>query len=104
MLYDRCAYLWAAYELHQGQDREVAAVEQARILARESDEEIADKCGMTPLTIERYEKLFFNVRDVLNATDWLYVKALKAPPAVSRGEGGEWTEAERHWAYRSFAY
>lgn len=56
---------------------------EARILAGETDEEIADKLGTVPGVIEAFEGLFFDVRDKMAHTD--YVSAVVLTAAVMRG-------------------
>jgi hypothetical protein len=45
---------------------------EARIMARESDADIAQGFGCWPTYIEAYEALFFNVRDRLDNHDFIY--------------------------------
>jgi hypothetical protein len=44
---------------------------RARILARQSDAEIAARCALTAETVQWFEALFFNTRDRLGAVDWI---------------------------------
>ena len=56
---------------------------EARILARETDREIAMRIGCGEEIIQAYEALFFNVRDKLNRKDYIFHTVLK--DAVLRG-------------------
>jgi len=47
------------------------AVVEARILAGQTDVEIAALTSLDPLVIGAFESLFFNVRDRLQARDWI---------------------------------
>jgi hypothetical protein len=44
---------------------------QARILAGQTDDEIATRCGLAPAAVRWFEALFFRVRDRLRGTDWI---------------------------------
>lgn len=54
---------------------EVQAV-QARLLADQTDEEIAARCGPSAEAVHWYEALFFHVRDRLRARDWVMAHAI----------------------------
>lgn len=56
---------------------------EARILAGESDEEIADRVGTTPSIIAAYNNVFFDVREKLHNTD--YISNVVMADAVTRG-------------------
>lgn len=56
---------------------------EARVLAGESDEEIADKVGTAPAVINAYVNVFFDVREKLNRID--YVQNVIMGDAVRRG-------------------
>jgi hypothetical protein len=49
---------------------------EARLLAGQSYEEIAELWGTMPKTIEWYEKLFFDVKDHLHKRDWITTQIL----------------------------
>ena len=49
---------------------------ECRLLARQSDDEIAQRVATTPEAIEWYEKMFFNVRDRFANTDGIAQKIL----------------------------
>jgi hypothetical protein len=69
--------LFYAYELHEHEDPDVRFVVEARILAGQSDEQIASLNGALPETIYWYEALFYNVRDRLLAHDYIVVRIHK---------------------------
>lgn len=75
--------LYYAYMLNEAPDEEVNCMVQARILAGETDAEIADHICTLPATIEWYEALFFNVRDRLGCQDWIVSTILG--PSAERG-------------------
>lgn len=56
---------------------------EARILAGETDEEIAKKIGCEPGVIEAYESVFFNVREKIEHSE--YVVNVVMADAVARG-------------------
>lgn len=56
---------------------------EARLLADESPEEIADRVGCSAETIDYYEKLFFNVKDKLKYTTYILHQVIG--PAIHRG-------------------
>src|ERR1700677_3869694 len=64
---------WAfeLYELKVDNLDHKAALIEARILAGQSDEDIAQELGTMPEVPEWYEALFFNVRDRLGNLDWI---------------------------------
>lgn len=64
------------------EDFEVAFMIEARLLARQSKEDIAVELDTIPEAIEWYEKLFFNVKDRLRSHDWIMKHVLV--PAVER--------------------
>jgi hypothetical protein len=51
---------------------------EARILAKESFDEIARKCNLLPETVEAYEALFFAVADKLGADTWVVCNVIGA--------------------------
>jgi hypothetical protein len=67
--------------LYEQPDREKLrwAIE-ARILARQTNDEIAQCCGCTPETIETYEALFFNVRSRLDFPDFITTNVVDVSP------------------------
>lgn len=79
--------LFFAYQLHENAENnpEQLLQIQARILARQSYEEIADAAGTHPETVDWYEKVYFNVTDRLDQRDWISKHVLI--PAFVRNAG-----------------
>jgi hypothetical protein len=69
--------LLAAREIH-GQDGPDRWQMKARLLTGQDDEAIGRCCDLDPQTVHWYEALFFNVRDRLEARDWIALGPLKA--------------------------
>ena len=64
---------------------------EARILARETDEEIARKNSCRPEVVAAYEALFFNVRSRLDYSDYIFNCVVgPAPEQSSRGDVDGW--------------
>ena len=64
---------------------------EARILARETDEQIARKNGCRADVVEAYEALFFDVRSRLDYSDFIYNSVIgQAPEQSSRTEVNGW--------------
>lgn len=76
--------LYLAHMLHHNPDKEWRAIAQASILARESDEKVADRIHSIPSAIDWYEKLFFNVRDRLKSRIYI-IKTVLGRPDERRG-------------------
>ena len=72
-----------AYELANHVDEDLKHVIEARILARQDNVEIAERAGVTPDTVEWYERMFFNVRDRLENRD--YISKQVIGPTVGAG-------------------
>jgi hypothetical protein len=71
--------LHAAWELAEG-DALLRWEVEARLLARQTDEEIAARCGLDPHTVRSFEAIFFCVRDRLHASDWVTFQAVRGGP------------------------
>jgi hypothetical protein len=71
---------------------------EARILAGESDLEIAERLGTSPDVIEAYEAVFFHVRDRLHRRD--YIVNVVMAEAVGRGL----SERQYDLLWKMFAY
>ena len=92
------AIYWA-YDLRTRADKRVAlAAVEARILARQTDPEVAKAHGCWPRYIEAYEALFFNVRDRLKHQDFILCSVLQDV----HNEGLENCKADMLWEL--FAY
>jgi hypothetical protein len=53
-------------------DASLTHIVEARILAEQSDDDIARLTTMTPQAVALYADLFFDVRNRLRASDWIY--------------------------------
>jgi hypothetical protein len=93
-----------AHRIRWSLDAEERAIVEARLLARETDEEIARKSGISPEAVKYYEALFFSVRDRLNAHDWI-IKTIHSTAGQGLVYGKEaLNEQHRHTVYRLFGY
>jgi hypothetical protein len=78
--------VYGAYRLWRGLPRPRWELE-ARLLAGQTDHEIAARMGLEADTIGAYEVLFYSVRDGLGATDWIYVViGLRPDQALDPGD------------------
>lgn len=71
--------LYFAYQIYERRDDvnyHTALHIESRILSRQSDAEIAAEVCTQPGVVHWYEKLFFHVRDRLNAHDWIVDQVL----------------------------
>jgi hypothetical protein len=71
---------------------------QARVLAGQTDAEVATVCGLTPGAVGRFEVLFFGVRDKLGAPDWVDRMAVR-PGSTSWAACSDLGEAWRSLGY-----
>ena len=78
-----CPDMFWAHYLYDQPEHPLRWSIEARILARETDREIARRIGCGEEIIQLYEALFFNVRDKLDRTDYIFNVVLK--DAVLRG-------------------
>ena len=65
----------AAYRLHAG-DKLTRATVEGLLLARQSVEQVAAECGLTPAAVTAYVALFFDVLDKLGAVEYILLNAL----------------------------
>lgn len=100
-LFARKPGLWYARQLHHDVDSELRSLVQARILARETDDQIAARFATLPAAIHWYEKLFFHVRDRFHCRDWV-VKSILGTWSTHLGERDG--ARIRHALYKSVAY
>lgn len=63
--------MWCAYRLYSDGDEFGRTKLEARILAGQTNEEIASWAGTWPETIELYEAVYFCVRDRIKQKDWI---------------------------------
>lgn len=68
-----------ALAIHQSPDPEIRLNIQCRILASQSDEQIAQRIGSTPEAICWYETVFYSVRERLENRDWITRHVLGDP-------------------------
>src|SRR5262249_3163458 len=81
----RTADLWQAYRLYGGESL-LRWEAEARLLV-EPPAQVAAKCGVPPQILHAYEKVFFNVRDRLEATGYLVNQVLGGNLDTSLREG-----------------
>jgi hypothetical protein len=62
----------------------LAAQLEARLLAREPDEVIAQKVGVSVETVKIFEAMYFNVANSREAHDWLLMYAVGVVPGMGR--------------------
>ena len=67
--------LFEAYSLVQGGGQRLWEV-QARLLANQTDETIADRSGISIEAVRWYERLFFQIKGHLQAQSWIMVQAI----------------------------
>jgi hypothetical protein len=89
--------LAAARRLYEG-DGPLLWEVQARVLAGQTDAEVAAACGLTPGAVGYFETLFFSVRDKLGAPDWVDRMAIR-PGSTSWAACGDLGEAWRSLGY-----
>ena len=70
-LFDRNPGIWYAAELHDNLNPRRRAIIQAMLLSGQDDLVIAKTYGGIPEAVQWYEALFFNVRDRLEANNWI---------------------------------
>lgn len=80
--------LFLAYKINENRndDPEIAFTVEARLLANQTDQEIAGELDTLPQAITWYEKLFFDVRKHLHAHDWIIKHGLM--PAILEALAG----------------
>jgi len=90
--------LFYAYEFHQRaqEDPDAAMYIQARILARQTPEAIADIMGVLPDSVQWYCDLFFDVIPHLDKRDWITKQVIA--PALVRTAGVKLPDDDvPHW-------
>jgi hypothetical protein len=82
--------LYYAFELHEreAEDPESALFIQARLLARQTPEQIAQVMSTHPSAVKWYEALFFNVSDRLDQRDWITKQVLLPAYRNANGAAG----------------
>lgn len=93
-LYCQYPEAYYAYLISNSGDKEMQAILQARILAGQTDREIAKELGTIPGAIDFYERVFFNVRDRLNSRSWI-MRQVIGPVALRTGDATETLDPHR---------
>lgn len=81
--------LHAAHLIYQGGDEWRDEME-ARLITGESFEVIAAKCGIAVTTVAAFERIFFNVANLLKANDWMMIQVIKIIPGQPVTLGQAW--------------
>jgi hypothetical protein len=99
------AHVASAFSLHYSASPELQHILQARLLTTETFAQIASRLSTNELVIQFYADLFFDVRDRLEARDWI-AKVILGPPELRSkfNPDGTLTDAQRGVLYRLFAY
>jgi hypothetical protein len=90
--------LFHAYLLHERKqtDPHAAFTVEARVLADQPVDVIADRCGLLPGAVEWYERLFFDARLRLANRDWIMrqclMPAARRATALPERRPGQWEE------------
>jgi hypothetical protein len=86
-LMEREPDIYFAYTIRSMDEKKQPMMQEieARILADEAFDKIADRCGCSPLTIEIYENLFFHVTDRLKNTSYILHQVMG--PTIYKGFG-----------------
>lgn len=71
---------------------------EARLLARQNNDEIGQRCNLSPASVAAYEAIFFNVRDKLQHTSYILNCAIGS--AIHRGI----TEREYDLLWKLYGY
>lgn len=108
------AYAYQIYE-RAGTDPNTQFQLEARILAQQPFEEIAEACHVLPQTVDWYEACYFNVLPRIRCHDWVLRQVLVPP--VGRGDVGRMAKQRRtggafepivapwiDWTCKFFAY
>jgi hypothetical protein len=93
-----CPYLFWAHTIYLQDNAPAKWLIEARLLARESDYEIASRIGMSPEIIKCYHDTFFDVREKLDYRD--YVIAMVFGEAAFRGL----SERQHDLLWKMFGY
>jgi hypothetical protein len=93
-----------AHRLYWQPDTERRLILEARLLTSESFAQIAERFATEPSAIDYYEKLFFNVRDRLQSSDWIAKVIRGQPDERDTNPHGVMTAAQRGYVYRLFGY
>jgi len=72
---------------------------EARILAEQDDQEIAETCRLNADVVRAYQEYFFFVRRYLRSTDWLTLHVFGGVP----GRGLQNSELRQYWANLAYS-
>lgn len=75
--------LYFAHRIYSSPDDLIRCLLEARLLAAQDPQEIAEEMKILPATVEWYEQVFFNVSGRLGHHDWIISQVLG--PAAGRG-------------------
>lgn len=98
-LRDEMPAVYGAHDLFEATQSAIPWAIEARLLARESFEGIARKCGTTAEVIEAYTKLFFDVADALNSPDYIMGQVVGMAAFTDPAEA----ELGTYWRYLGYA-
>jgi hypothetical protein len=97
--------LFIANLIHHQPDKEWRWLLQARILSGEGDKKIASRMSTLPSAVDWYEKIFFNVRDRLEAEDYIAKHAIgKLEDRGPSAREGRQTDFQEQMSYKLFGY
>ncbi len=94
-----------AHSLYYSSAGELRRILEARLLTSETYSQIAERLGCDEATVGLYADLFFDVRERMNAPDW--IRMVVFGPAELRSKfnrDGSLSDAQRGFLYRLFAY
>jgi len=95
--------IYWAYNIFQNTTTNTRHAIEANILARQSDEQLAKKFGITAATATAYEALFFNVRDRLDNPSYITQGVLLAG-MYRGGQNGSVNELYNLWKQYGYNY
>lgn len=97
--------LFLAHLFHHQPDKEWRWLLQARILTGENDEKISQRMATLPSAVDWYEKVFFNIRDRLEATDYITKQIIgKTEDRAPLARKGQLTDFQEQISYKLFGY
>jgi hypothetical protein len=102
-LYEKMPSVGQAHFLYVSRDRLSRDILEAWLLTGLSSDEIADEFAMDPSAIDYFEKLFFNVRDRLDCSDWISL-VIRRQTSEHSAEGDERGGADLGYIIRLYAF
>jgi hypothetical protein len=93
----------AAHFIHFSDDTFTRQILQARILSRQTNDEIAVSMGIAPECVKHYERVFFNIREKLDASSYIQKAAIRPPEPRARNRT-ERADQLRGYSLRLFGY